>query len=99
MKTRIVGAVVTAGCIALAVVAANAYGAIRGCGYAGGYSVSANSRTSCAFARNVAVAYSRGATNPRVYSPATGRYYRMYCARRARFVSCTGGNRAYVRLR
>jgi len=99
MKTRIVGLVTTAGCIALAILAANAYGAIRGCGFRAGYSVSANSSTSCAFARNVAVAYARSGGNPRVYSPATGRYYRMYCNRRAHFVSCSGGNNAYVRLR
>jgi len=99
MKTRIVGLLATAGCIVLAILAANAYGAIRGCGFRAGYSVSANSNTSCAFARNVAAAYSRGSTNPRVYSPATGRTHRMYCSKRRNFVSCAGANNAYVRLR
>jgi hypothetical protein len=77
-----------------------AHGYVRGCGYAGGYSVSANSVTSCPFARNVARAYGSGYRNPRVYSPVTGRTYQMYCTKISyRTAVCRGGNNAYVRLR
>ena len=77
---------------------ADAY--IRGCGYTRGYYVSVNSVTSCPFGLNVARSFAAGQRNPYVYSPVTGRYYRMYCSRRSsRTWVCTGGNNAYVRMR
>jgi hypothetical protein len=93
---RIVAFVAAAGC-ALTVVVTPAYA--KGCGYAGGYYVSANGHTSCPFARNVARRFASGSYHPTVYSPVTGRSYRMNCYRRsARSYACSGGNNAYVRL-
>jgi hypothetical protein len=97
MRTRIVGCVAVIACVALGLLAGTAYA--KGCGYSHGYYVSANGNTSCSFARNVARAFSRGSRNPTVYSPVTGRYYKMGCYRRSsRSYACTGGNNAYVRL-
>lgn len=77
--------------------AAEAY--LRGCGSTRGYYVSVNSATSCPFGFNVARAFASGKRNPYVYSPVTGRYYRMYCSRRSsRTWVCRGGSNAYVRL-
>ncbi|WP_354697679.1 hypothetical protein DSM112329_03316 [Paraconexibacter sp. AEG42_29] len=73
-------------------------GALSGCGYASGYSVRVNAQTSCGFARNVARAFSQGRYRPRVYSPATGRYYTMNCRGSYRSAYCTGANRAFVSL-
>ena len=71
----------------------------RDCGSTRGYYVAANSVTSCPFALNVARAVASGSRNPYVYSPATGRSYKMYCSRRSYRTSvCRGGNNAYVRL-
>lgn len=100
MKTRIAALLVLAGCIGVAAMSTTAYAAIRGCGQASGYAVSANSNTTCGFARNVASAYARGSVNPRVYSSATRRYIRMTCSQYqgVKFVSCRGGKSAYVRL-
>lgn len=100
MRTRIAALLALAGCIGVAAMSTTAYAAIRGCGRASGYVVSANSNTTCGFARNVASAYRRGSVNPRVYSSATRRYIRMTCSRYqgVTFVSCRGGKSAYVRL-
>ncbi len=60
--------------------------------------VFANPQTSCPFAANVASAwYTSGGSNylPSVYSPATGRYYDMYCSETLP-TECTGGNNASV---
>lgn len=60
--------------------------------------VFANPQTSCPFAANVASAwYASGGSSylPSVYSPATGRYYDMYCSETLP-TECTGGNNASV---
>lgn len=86
--------------VGVGAVAPPAQAYVRYCGYAGGFSVSANSVTSCPFAKNVARAYAGGRKNPYVYSPTTHRSYQMYCGRTSyRTVVCRGGNNAYVRLR
>lgn len=78
--------------------AAPSAGALAGCGYSAGYRVKVNAYTSCAFARNVARAYSNGYRRPTVYSPTTGRYYRMSCHGGRYSGYCSGGNRAFVSL-
>ena len=100
MKTRIAACLVLAGCIGMVAMASTAYAGMRGCGVASDYSVAANSNTSCGFARTVASKYARGSVNPRVYSYAARRYIRMTCSQYqgVQFVSCKGGNGAYVRL-
>ncbi|MDP1910766.1 MAG: hypothetical protein Q8K85_20895, partial [Hyphomicrobium sp.] len=88
MKTRIVGCVVVIGCVAMATWSATAYA--KGCGYGSGYYITVNNNTSCGFARNVARKVSQGYRHPTVYSPATGRYYKMDCYRRSgRSYACT----------
>ena len=100
MKTRIAALLALAGCIGMAAMATTAYAGMRGCGLASNYSVSANSNTSCGFARTVASKYARGSVNPRVYSFVARRYIRMTCSQfqGVQYVSCKGGNGAYVRL-
>ena len=100
MKTRIAAVLALAGCIGMAATATTAYAGMRGCGQASGYVVSANSNTSCGFARTVASKYANGSVNPRVYSFAARRHIRMFCSQfqGVQFVSCKGGNGASVRL-
>jgi len=100
MKTRIAAFLTLAGCIGMVAMVSTAYAGLRGCGVASEYSVSANSKTSCGFARKVASAYARGSVNPRVYSDSARRHIKMTCSQfqGVQFVSCKGGNNAYVRL-
>jgi hypothetical protein len=71
--------------------AVNGY-TVSDCG--GGLSVGPN--TSCPFAENVQAEYYRGGAGwIDVYSPVTGRTYRMYCTSGSPHV-CTGGNDAAV---
>lgn len=85
--------------VAATVSASDASAGVRGCGYSSGFYVGANSYTSCPFAFNTARKFARGSRNPVVYSPVTGRYYRMHCSRvGSRRWGCWGGNHAYVRL-
>jgi hypothetical protein len=62
-----------------------------------GEGVSAGPNTSCEFALNVAASYyqSGGASSIDVYSPVTGRTYRMSCTAGSPH-TCTGGNDASV---
>jgi hypothetical protein len=65
---------------------------MNGCG--GGVVVGPN--TSCGFARNVQAEYERtGSGVLSVFSPATGRTYRVYCTSGSPH-ACTGGNNAAV---
>lgn len=62
-----------------------------------GNGVTAGPNTSCAFAQNVASAYSGpGSDTEVVYSPATGQSYTMNYTESGDFVSATGGNDASV---
>ena len=98
--TRIAAFLALASCIGMAAMSTTAYAGMRGCGRASDYVVSANSNTSCGFARTVASAYAHGSVNPRVYSYAARRYITMTCSQyqEVQFVSCKGGKGAYVRL-
>jgi hypothetical protein len=96
--SSVLGAVTAASCTAGLALAPVAADATSGCGYAAGYYVKVNSYTSCSFGRNVARAFSYGNYRPRVYSPSTGRYYRMNCRGSRRSAYCTGGNHAFVSL-
>jgi serine/threonine protein kinase len=66
--------------------------------------VSANSQTSCPFAKNTFTSYWRGYkangvqqdTTVSAYSPTTHRQYEMNCAMEAGTVDCSGGNDAFV---
>lgn len=61
-----------------------------------GGGLTAGAHTSCPFAENVRAAYRQtGGGAIDVYSPTTGRTYRMYCTSSAPHV-CTGGNNASV---
>jgi Glucodextranase, domain B len=61
-----------------------------------GSGLTAGARTSCQFAENVRSEYEQsGSGILEVYSPTTGRTYRMYCTSGATHV-CTGGNGALV---
>lgn len=61
-----------------------------------GGGVTAGARTSCPFAENVRAQFERsGSGILDVYSPTTGRTYRMYCTSGSPHV-CTGGNGASV---
>jgi hypothetical protein len=58
--------------------------------------LTAGARTSCAFAENVRATYAQSGSGVlEVYSPTTGRTYRMYCTSSSPHV-CTGGNGASV---
>lgn len=61
-----------------------------------GGGLTAGANTSCSFAENVRAAYNQtGSGILDVYSPVTGRTYRMYCTAGSTHV-CTGGNNASV---
>jgi Glucodextranase, domain B len=61
-----------------------------------GGGLTAGARTSCAFAENVRATYAQSGSGVLdVYSPTTGRTYRMYCTSSSPHV-CTGGNGASV---
>jgi hypothetical protein len=61
-----------------------------------GGGLTAGARTSCPFAENVRAAYAQSGSGVLdVYSPTTGRTYRMYCTSGSPHV-CTGGNGASV---
>jgi hypothetical protein len=61
-----------------------------------GAGLTAGARTSCPFAENVRATYEQSGSGVlEVYSPTTGRTYRMYCTAGSPHV-CTGGNGASV---
>lgn len=98
MRSKLLVLAAAAATIGGSLALAPSAGALAGCGYAAGYHVKVNSNTSCSFGRNVARAYAKGYRRPRVYSPATGRYYTMRCHGGRQSGYCSGANRAFVSL-